>query len=314
MKKIACLAAAMIALSGCWGSCEVTDPWPDFEDPSRIPPSVDEIVVPDYPPLGPGGVVRARVSDDCCLSQVQLSFANAVSVPVSGEDDEIEVSAMELGEGMGTLYVDAFDTDGLWASREVQRLVVDLSPPVAEIGDTVLKADGDALDIWVGDAWVLGSVSLTFQGVTQTRTFPAAYPATIGEEWDHSLERFPTSELPSGSGMAELTVVDAAGNRMTEVFPLVIDGERPLANIVSPAAGASVSGMFEVSLRATDAEGEASISLYAGGALYATALGPEASIVIDASSFVPGPLELTAVAVDAAGNESMPFTVSVEVE
>ena len=56
------------------------------------------------------------------------------------------------------------------------------------------------------------------------------------------------------------------------------------------------------------------IEILAGGAPLATATGPEAVLFLDASELAAGPLTLTAIAYDEAGNASAPAVLDVVVE
>jgi hypothetical protein len=306
------LALAAVALGGCFADCRVHDD-PDVTEPVSAPPIIETVDVPSWPPLGRDAQVRVHVGDDQCLSDVLFQFAEAVDVPIGGTDDWAAVSGLELGEGMGTLWIEAGDCDGGTDGATVTNLVVDLTPPTIELGATTVPASGGQVEIWAGDAWLLGSVSLEFQGVTLTHAFPAEYPATIGQQWDHSLEIFHVEELPAGAGAATVTVADAAGNVMVETFDLTIDGVAPTAEITAPAAGAQVTGGLEVTVAASDPEGATTVEIYAGGALVATTTGPGASVTLDAGDFSPGPLELVAVAVDEAGNRSEAAAVEIQI-
>lgn len=290
-------------LSGCVSSCDFSTREP-FETPTRVPPSVDAINVPTWPPLGPSTELTVDVSDDQGLLGVNFTFAQFVSVGVVGTEDTASVTGAELGEGMGTLFVDVSDDEGNWATREVTDLLVDLSPPTAEIGATLLRAKGGQIEVWAGDAWVLGSVELQFQGKSRKHVFPEVYPETLGKEWDHSLEIFDAADFPAGQGTATVTVSDAAGNKTTTTFELTLDGTPPSVALLSPSAGSEVTGAFDVEVEAADDLGDALIELYVGGSKVTTVLGPKATITLDTADFPPGPIALEAIAIDAAGNES----------
>src|SRR5690606_12059046 len=134
-------------------------------------------------------------------------------------------------------------------------------------------------DFWMGDAWVVSSATLEFAGARFEKELPAGYPDTLGVEWDYSLVRVPVLDLPATTGLARLTIRDAAGNETVEEFTLSIDGTAPVAAFDAPAAGEIVSGFFDVVVAAYDAEpGPVIIELSAGGAPIATGIGPIATI------------------------------------
>ncbi len=183
-------------------------------------------------------------------------------------------------------------------------MLVDLSPPKIELGQTVVAADG-VLELWVGDAWVLGSVELSFAGQSQAKVFDPGYPTTVGHTWDFSLVKFAMSALPAIAGQAAIVATDAAGNSVVETFQLVIDGEPPNVAITSPAEGSTVSGTLTVDLTAGDpGGGPVWVDLLVNATPVATATAPQATLSIDTAELVPGPATLTAVARDQAGNQT----------
>lgn len=282
----------------------------DFE-----PPSIDTIQIQDWPPLGPDDPVRVSVTDDVELASIEFRFRNTATRFVSGTAASITVYGSDLGEGYGDLTIVALDDDRGSATRWVEDLLVDLSPPKITLGKTVLPAHEGELEFWVADAWVLGRVHLSVGGKTFEHEFEPGYPSTIGEAWDYSLVSFPTSQLPQGSHVAELTAFDAAGNRTSHEFDLTIDGVAPELSIVSPLPQTIVSGLFDVELLAVDdGGGPVWVELLLGGTTVATGVGPALTVELDASEFAPGPLELGAVALDEAGNESELVTVPLVVQ
>jgi hypothetical protein len=283
--------------------------------PPDEPPHVEAIVLPDWPPLGPDGVVAAMVVDDCCLDRVEFMFLQSDSRAASGRRTEVTITGAELGEGFGSLSVSVWDENGSWAMRSVRRLLVDLTPPTAEVRGSWLPAHDAEIEVWAGDAFLLGRVALEFQGVMREHVFPQGFPDSLGVAWDQSLVRFPTDAFPEGAGEATLTVVDAAGNTAEQTFPLTLDGTRPVARFTSPAEGAQVGGRFDVSMEVSDDLGEVEVALFADGAFVAQTVGlspSQARVTLNAADFPTGPLELTAIALDAAGNESRPATLRVE--
>jgi hypothetical protein len=309
-----CLAAGGCFPWALFDDDDAVDPPPVATQPAVLPPSIDVITVPDWPPIGPNATVVAEVRDDAGLATVSFDFRDTVSRIVSGTRASVEVRGSELGEGLGRLTVLATDVDGATAERSVTDLLVDLSPPEVTITRRVLKASGAHFDAWVADAWVLGDIELSFGGMTFSESFEEGYPSSLGDEWQYALFRIDSESLPMGKGIATLTVHDAADNLASESFELTIDGQPPTVQLTDPPAGSSVSGTFWVSLEASDAEGPTTVELRLGGAPVASATGPNATIELDAADFAAGQLTLEAVAIDEAGNESTPAEVSLMVQ
>lgn len=290
----------------------------DFVQPGQdFPPQIDEILIADWPPMGPSGVITVEVRDDAGVASLLFEFAEVVTFDTGGQRNvSFDVQGIDLGEGLGELVVTAYDVEGTWAQRRVEDLLVDLSPPEIDLLDTHIPASGPegVLFAWVSDAWILGDVRLEVGGKVLTKDFPDAYPSTLGEEWDYSLVSFEGSELPLGAHVAQLTVRDAAGNEATQSFDLVVDGTPPTAFIDAPQSGDHVSGVFAVEASGADDLGPVSLEVSLGGVLAAVAPGPTALVTIDASDFLPGPVELSVVAVDQAGNRSAPANVSLVID
>jgi hypothetical protein len=306
--------------SGCfpfWLFFDDSDPPPTAPSSWSSPPSIDAIDIADWPPIGPQGVVRVTASDDRALAFLECTFRNTVFRSLAGTTATVEVSGQELGEGLGQLELVLVDVDGGWAERWVENLLVDLTPPEMGIGKSVLPVQGEGarLEAWVADAWVLGRVELGFQGVTLSHDFEPGYPPTLGNAWDYSLVDFPTSELPAGSGVAQLRGWDAAGNLAVESFELTLDPDPPAVSILAPAADSVVSGAFDVTVAAADPQGgPVWITLWLGGTEVTTGVGPTLVVTLDASEFVPGTHDLEALAVDEAGNQSTRTSVPIVVQ
>ena len=62
------------------------------------------------------------------------------------------------------------------------------------------------------------------------------------------------------------------------------------------------------------APGPIVLEISAGGAPIATAVGPRAVLFLDSAELAEGPLSLTAVAIDEAGNRSTPVSIEVVIE
>lgn len=278
---------------------------PPPQQPVARPPTFEAVTVADWPPVGPKTGVEITVRDpDANLSAVHFDFKHHLTRPASGGLANLSITGPELGEGFGSLLITATDTTQTWAQKTVTQLLVDLTPPKITLGQTVVAADGE-LELWVGDAWILGEVRLAFGNQVLIHTFSPGFPETLGVTWDYSLVKFPMAKLPAGEDDAVITAIDAAGNSVSETVTLVIDGEPPVVAITSPAEGASVSGVLTVELSASDSGGgPVWLELALGGTPVATATGPSASLAVDTGELVSGPTTLTATAIDRAGNQS----------
>jgi len=299
------VALALSTLAGC--SSGGDDPPPP---PPNQPPHVAEVVIPAWPPPGPNGTITVRATDDVGLESVTASFRGRTQELVSGPRAEVTFRAAELGEGLGDLVVRACDTRLVCVDRTVTRFLVDLTPPELETDRVVASPRREGVDgeiaVWVADAWILGSVELTFAGKRFVHEFPHAYPDTLGKAWDVSRVAFPASELPEGAGDATVVVRDAAGNVTTRKVSVRIDGTPPTARVLEPADGAKVEGPLRVRVAGADpgATRPVSLDVWVGGALVGTFAGPEAAVTVDTDGLPRGPVSVKVVATDEAGNPS----------
>lgn len=304
---------------GCYGECCYGDCWTD--DGVEPPPPTTSVPtmsidVPDWPPIGPDGKVTVDASiPSGVLRDARFVFRNSITKSFgSTANGTVFAYGDELGEGLGTLTVDVNASNGSGARKEVTNLLVDLTAPSSYSDDTILPAQGADLYFWIADAWVVSGYELVIGGKTFTETLAPGYPSTIGVEWDYSLVSIPVEELPVGVHSGDLRVWDAAGNEATFDFPLTIDGLPPSASVDQPTDGSSVSGIFPVTVSGLDdLPGTVALEIRVGGALVATGLGPSATVVLDANEFPAGPIEITAVAVDQAGNQSPPSVRTVTI-
>lgn len=316
------LLASVMAAAGCSSSNSDQSGWratePAPPPPPPVPPTIDELVLPTWPPLGPTGKVTVGLSDDEGLSRITATFKDVTRRSVSGTKGTVSFTSTELGEGMGTLTLVACDARSACRSRQVSDLLVDLTPPDIDLERAVVSSLMDGIDgqvaVWVTDGWVLGSVDFTFAGKTVRHDFPKAYPSTLGTSPDVSRIAFPAKGFPSGSGSATIIARDAAGNEQTKSVTLRIDGTRPVVALAEPLPGAVVSGQLTVRVTATDESGIApTVDIWVGGARVLTGVPASTPLVVDTSTLPPGSTEVRAVATDEAGNESVAARAMIEI-
>lgn len=306
----------------CWDACDCYgECWTDdgvTPPPTSTAPTIN-IDLPDWPPLGSDGEVQVDASvTEGSLVDAEFFFRNSVrkSFGSSATGATATVSAFgdELGEGYGTLAVEVNVSTGAGARKEVTNMLVDLTAPAAYTDDTILPAQNAELYFWIADAWVVSGYELVVGGEVFTETLEPGYPSTLGVDWDYSLVSIPVESFPVGVHNGDLRVFDAAGNEATFEFPLTIDGLAPDASVDQPTDGATVSGTFPVTVTgADDLPGAVSLEIRVGGALVATGLGPSATVVLDANEFPAGLIDISALAVDEAGNQSAPSVRTITI-
>jgi hypothetical protein len=272
--------------------------------------------------VGPTTGVTVSCDDDVNVSRVEARFRSTTVRYTAGKHAKVLVSGRELGEGIGTFRAECCDDRNLCGNvRQINRLLVDLTAPEIAADRVMASPTGEGLDgeisVWVADAWLLGSVELTFRGKTLRKELPHVYPATLGKEWDVSRIAFAAKDLPAGDGIATVVAYDAAGNRATREMPIRVDATAPTVSIQAPTPDAVIAGdRIPVQVFAADADNPVppTIEIAVGGVRIAELRGPSASLAIDTASLAKGPVEIRATARDNVGNVSKSAVVTVNVE
>jgi hypothetical protein len=133
--------------------------------------------------------------------------------------------------------------------------------------------------------------------------------APFSTAWD-------TATATAGNHTLDAVARDAAGNHTTSaaISVMVSDTTAPLVSITSPAAGATVSGTIAVSANASDNIGIVGIQFRLDGVnLGAEDTGAPYSTAWDTLTVPEGAHTLSAVARDAAGNETTSAGITVTV-
>jgi len=106
--------------------------------------------------------------------------------------------------------------------------------------------------------------------------------------------------------------VDAANAIQAARAAVTNDSQAPSVSISNPLAGARISGLWPVTVSASDNIGVSRVELYAGGSLIAMSSQSPYQFSLDTTGLPEGSLTLTAKAFDAAGNaESSSISVTV---
>jgi hypothetical protein len=309
-------AASLLVMSlslgsaGCWWFGHPSEPsecW-DGECEESLPPTLT-VSIPEWPPIGADSTIAVTGEGDVGLDSLTTYFRLENTHWLDGSTILTrEVPGSELGEGLGTLEVELVDWRGGWTVETVTNVLVDLTPPEAFLDDLIVRASSDQLAFWIGDAWIVSSYELSVAGtIIASETLEPGYPPTVGVDWDLSYVSIPSELLPVGALAADLTVVDAAGNKASFPISLLVDGVSPTLSMTSPEEGAVLDGAFEVVADATDDSAHpVALEVYVGDTLVATGVGPLANVTLWASDFPEGVAEVTVIAVDEAGNRSAP--------
>jgi thermitase len=177
--------------------------------------------------------------------------------------------------------------------------VADTLPPTVSFSSPAAGAVvADAVDIQVGASDNVGvvSVSLSVDGTLLANDSTAPYAFY----WD-------SSKVSNGSHLLTATARDAAGNAASAQLSVTTDNpvpdtSPPTVSIISPTAGATVSGTITVQVSAGDNVGVADVTLKVDGTSLGTDSTAPYSFSWSTATVTGGPHTLTATAEDGAGN------------
>ncbi|WP_434299375.1 adventurous gliding motility protein AgmC [Corallococcus exiguus] len=242
-------------------------------------------------------------------TSVTLTFEGASYGPVTVDASGNWSYALPgpLAEGSYTVTAVSTNGAGTNSATATSTFTVDLTPPTVAISTPVDGSTVNTPNVTVtGTSTGATSVTLTYNG-----TDYGPIPVDGSGNWSYPL---PVT-LPEGPITVTATATDAAGNTSTpDDITFTVDLTDPEVEITAPVDGTTVASST-VTVTGTSV-GATSVTITFEGNDY----GP---IAVDASGnwsqALPGPLAdgtytVTAVATDAAGNESAPDSVTFTVD
>ena len=310
----AAFLAAGIALSG---PISVIASRPSIGQVAVVP----EVFSPNGDSVKDTATITARISRESTWRVDLLDDSQVVVATFSGEGQEIDEVWDGLRDGGGlaaegryTVRINAtavgLDTPAFPAE---ERLILDLTPPSTEI---LMPAAGST---------VQGFVSVI--GTAEDANF-AEYTLAVGAgaspaSWetlrqgtdlviDNSLGIFDGPKYANGDYTFRLQASDRAGNGSEAQQSIILDDpendlEAPVVALQLPPDGAAISGPFTIQAHATDNQEVTLVELLVDGEIlheYHSASADDLySIDLDSVTLSNGPHTVSAVAVDARGNE-----------
>jgi hypothetical protein len=209
--------------------------------------------------------------------------------------------ALEEGQNLISMRV----TDATGRATELKRTVLyDITPPAG------------ALNVPEAGAVVRRTVQLSaatsdnLTGITSVSFAIDGGSARLGERGQGTdvtwLAELDTTPLADGSHTASVTMVDGVGNRRTYSTAFTVDNTPPAVALNRPSAGSFVSGVTTIVATANDARsGVDSITIKANGLPVGTCeRAATCSLPFDTTKLPDGTLQITATALDRAGNTS----------
>jgi hypothetical protein len=274
--------------------------------PDAIPPQVT-LTSP-----APGSVVPSRVTvtatatDNVAVTRVELIVDGT---PLAADLTAPYQLTVSLFDGSHQLQVKAYDAANNSASSAIVTVVVDGTGPTVQM----LTPDEGA--------WIRGTINVDVSasdphGVTRVEVVVAGFFTTPPDTTAPYSIPLDTRQLPDGPVVIFARVFDTLGNEGDSIDnrSVTVDNTPPGVAITSPANGATVTGVVEVTAAAEDTmTGVSQVQFFLDGALRATRTAPPFSWTFDTSA-LSGVHALTAKARDGAGNESTSEAVIVAIQ
>ncbi len=263
---------------------------------------------------GYGGVSGTSFAAPVTLGVYALMIAANPNLSPATLDNILFTTAKDLGTAGKDVYYGYGRIDAAAAVAKAAATVAgDTTPPSVSIKGPLAGAKVSGLvtvDVSALDAGGVASVQLIVNG----KPYATDTVGPFSFSWD-------TSTLADGAATLVANAVDAAGNVASSASVSVTvanDKTPPVAQIISPAAGATVSGTVNVSASATDNNKVAKMTLTIDGREVAIAYGPSLSYAWSTggtrsgkgngrksqTTTTAGTSTLTVVAEDPAGNRA----------
>lgn len=264
--------------------------------------------------FGPG---EETVSVVVTVDDLTATDLTSVPVGVTGAlpaGGGIVTSTLTLVEGWNDITVSASDVNARRSSRSAVVLLDTTAPTISVSspfdGDAVSDLiDFDALTADIAPGTGVAAVDFSVDGVVVGSVTANPY------EFDYD-----SLLTTDGAHSFTATATDNKGNSASASVSVTVDNTAPVISISNLAAGDVVSGVIDIDVSASDSgAGLASVQVLSGtGApdidpsqVFALATASYAATGgEDTTLFPDGPLTLTAIATDAAGNDTV---VSFEV-
>ncbi|MBY0467797.1 MAG: S8 family serine peptidase [Burkholderiaceae bacterium] len=245
------------------------------------------------------GVVALMMAAKPALSASQIEgllYSTAIDLGTPGRDPYYGYGRIDAAAAVAA----AVST----VAADTQSPTVAISAPLG--GSTVSGLT--SVDVSAADNVGVARVELRVNGSTIATDIAAPYQFT----WD-------SSQSPNGTATVVAYAFDAAGNSKASAnvsvnvsnasaipAPAPTDSIAPVVAITNPVNGGKVSGMVSIGVAASDNAGVTGIkqSLYINGALKASATGGNLSYNWNTKKMASGQYTITAVATDAAGNQT----------
>jgi len=206
------------------------------------------------------------------------------------------------------ISVSATDSNDAKASWSNYGAFIDVAAPGVSIQTT---SRGGSYGSWSGTSFaspVTAGVVAEIMGAN-----PKLSPDEVERILEDSADKIAGTPTHPYYGHGRVNAAQAVALAMDSTR-VAVDSQPPTANVFSPVAGSTVSGLVSVAVNAGDNVGVSAVSLYANGVLVGTDGSSPYQFSWDSTQTADGPATLSATAIDAAGNQGVSADVAITVK
>lgn len=254
--------------------------------------------------------IAVTASDAVGISSVQFKIGSTVLAEDSDSPYGLSLDTTAFTNGAYTLTAIALDAAGNQGmiTRTVNILNVVVPPPDTSAPSLLITSPTSGAT--VGGTISIDATASDNVGVSsvQFKVGSTVISTDTSTPFSASLN---TTSLSDGPLTITAVAADAVGNmttvtRTVNVSNVVVpppDITNPSAVFTAPASGATVSGSLTISTNASDNIGVTSVQFKVGSIIIGTDTTAPYSATLDTTTLINGPVTLTAIATDAAGNQ-----------
>ena len=256
-------------------------------------------------------MVTASAVDVFEIASVQFKLDGGnLGSAVTSAPYSVSWDTSSASEGTHTLTAVATDPNNHTATAAGVSVIVDHTPPTVSLTAPANGADlrgTVTVSANATDNISVANVQFQLNGINLG---PAQTSAPYGVSWD-------TTTATGGAHTLKAIATDAAGNTTSTTLNVTVDNAAPTVAITAPASGADLKGSATISATANASFGVgiASVQFQLDGANLGSAITTAPyTLTWDTTAASGGAHTLTAIATDAAGNNTTSATVTVTVD
>jgi ELWxxDGT repeat protein len=251
--------------------------------------------------------LSATATDNVGVAGVEFYDGQTLLGAVQAPPYELSWNTADVADGVHTLTARAFDSVGNASLSVEVSVTVDNTAPAATLSAPAQNAH-------VRGVIQLGATASDNVGLARVEFYDGE--TLLGTVHAPPFElSWNTAGVTNGAHTLTVKAHDAAGNATASAgVDVLVDNTAPTTAISSPAQGAQLRRIVQVSATASDNQGVTRVEFYANGALLGTDTTAPYDVSWDTAAGPNGSITLTTRAYDLAGNVTVSAGVTVGVD